>query len=124
MDRYQYLIVLAACLVTTAPLECFGRGVYRQPRRTLRAIVPVALVFVGWDVLSISARVWTYDPRYLTGWTLPGALPVEELLFFLVVPLCGLLTFNAVEATITGCRTRIGSSVGRRAASTDGTGRA
>ena len=31
MDRWQYLIVLGACLLITAPLEIFGAGVYRQP---------------------------------------------------------------------------------------------
>ncbi len=29
MDRWQYLIVLAACLAITAPLEVFGAGVYK-----------------------------------------------------------------------------------------------
>jgi hypothetical protein len=29
MDRWQYLIVLAACLAITLPLEIFGDGVYR-----------------------------------------------------------------------------------------------
>ncbi|MGB0972551.1 MAG: lycopene cyclase domain-containing protein, partial [Mycobacterium sp.] len=40
MDRWQYLIVLGACLLITAPLELFGDGVYRQPRRLLAALVP------------------------------------------------------------------------------------
>ena len=35
-DRWQYLIVLGLCLAITAPLEFFGAGVYRQPRRLLQ----------------------------------------------------------------------------------------
>ena len=31
MDHYQYLILMAACLVATAPLELLGARVYRQP---------------------------------------------------------------------------------------------
>lgn len=42
MDRWQYLIVLGACLLITAPLEFFGKGVYRQPRRLAAAVLPVA----------------------------------------------------------------------------------
>lgn len=42
MDRWQYLLVLAACLVITIPLEFLGTGVYRQLGRAARAILPVA----------------------------------------------------------------------------------
>ena len=100
MDRWQYLIVLGACLLVTAPLESFGAGVYRRPWRTLRAIVPVALVFVIWDAIAIAAHGWKYNPRYVTGIDLPFRIPLEEVLFFLVIPLCGLLTFNAVTAML------------------------
>jgi lycopene cyclase domain-containing protein len=100
MDRWQYLLVLAACLVITAPLEFFGPGVYRQARRAVGAVLPVAAVFVVWDAIAINAHVWTYNPRYLTGLTLAGWMPIEELLFFIVIPLCGLLTYNAVNAIL------------------------
>ena len=100
MDRWQYLIVLGACLLVTAPLEFFGPGVYRRPWRTLRAVVPVAVVFVIWDAIAIAAQVWTYNRRYTTGIDLPLRIPLEELLFFLVIPLCGLLTYNAVTTLL------------------------
>lgn len=99
-DHCQYLLVLAACLAITAPLELFGAGVYRQPWRTIRAVLPVALVFLIWDAVAISADVWTYNPRYLTGVTIGFGIPLEELLFFIVIPLCGLLTYNAVTAML------------------------
>jgi lycopene cyclase domain-containing protein len=99
-DRCQYLIVLAACLAITAPLELFGAGVYRQPWRTVRAVLPVALVFLVWDAVAIAADVWTYNPRYITGVTIGFGIPLEELLFFIVIPLCGLLTYNAVTAML------------------------
>jgi len=106
VDRWQYLIVLGACLAVTAPLESFGSGVYRQPRRLLRAVVPVAVVFLIWDVIAVAAGVWSYDPRYLVGLSLPGGLPIEELLFFLVIPVCGLLTYSAVDSILRSTRRR------------------
>ncbi|MDV3127160.1 lycopene cyclase domain-containing protein [Mycobacterium sp. 21AC1] len=96
MDRWHYLFVLGACLLITAPLEFLGTGVYRRPARTIRAVLPVTVVFVIWDVLAINGDIWTYNPRYLSGIRLFGVLPLEELLFFVVIPLCGLLTFTAV----------------------------
>jgi lycopene cyclase domain-containing protein len=100
MDHWQYLVVLAACLAITAPLELFGPGVYRQAWRTALAVLPVAAVFVAWDAIAIASHIWTYNPRYVTGLELPGRLPIEELLFFVVIPLCGLLTYNAVNAIV------------------------
>ncbi|EUA22722.1 lycopene cyclase domain protein [Mycobacterium xenopi 3993] len=69
-------------------------------RRLLAAVLPVAAVFVAWDVAAIAAHVWTYSPRFTTGVVLPGRIPIEEVLFFLVIPLCGLLTYNAVSAIL------------------------
>jgi len=100
MDQWQYLIVLGACLLVTAPLEFFGAGVYRQPLRLFRSVAPVAAVFVVWDAVAIFGHVWTYNPRYITGWHLPFAVPIEELLFFIVIPICGLLTYSAVSAIL------------------------
>jgi lycopene cyclase domain-containing protein len=100
MDQWQYLIVLGACLAITAPLEIFGAGVYRQPIRAIRAIAPVALVFLVWDAIAIAARVWRYNPQYVTGIELPGRIPIEEVLFFIVIPICGLLTYSAVNAML------------------------
>ena len=93
-----YLAILAACLLGTAPLEVLLHvGVYRRWRRLAGAVLPVAVVFAVWDVLEIHARAWHYDGAYLVGVTLPGSLPLEELLFFLVVPVCAILTLEAVR---------------------------
>jgi len=98
MDRYQYLILMAACLFVTLPLE-FGLGarVWRQPARLARALWPPLVLFVLWDVAAIARHHWRYASRYVTGWRLPGRLPVEEVVFFVVIPICGLLTLEAVR---------------------------
>jgi lycopene cyclase domain-containing protein len=98
MDHFQYLIVMACCLAVTAPLEFLGARAYRQPLRLARSVLPAAAVFLVWDAIAIAARVWTYNPRYVTGVRLPFRIPVEELLFFLVVPVCGILTYGCVDA--------------------------
>jgi lycopene cyclase domain-containing protein len=101
MDHYQYLLLMACCLVVTAPLEPLGARVCRQPARLARAVLPVAAVFLAWDAVAIAARVWTYNPRYVTGLRLPLRVPVEELAFFLVVPVCAILAYGCVQALLT-----------------------
>jgi lycopene beta-cyclase len=101
MDHFQYLLLMAACLVLTAPLELLGARVYRQPGRLVRTVAPVVLAFLAWDACAVAAGVWTYNPRYITGLTLPFiGVPVEELVFFVVVPTCAILTYEAVQVLL------------------------
>ena len=98
MGHLTYLGVLAVCLVSAVWLEPVLRvGVLRQWRRLLATLVPIMVVFSLWDVAAIAAGNWRYDPAQIVGVVLPGHLPVEEVLFFVVVPLCAILGFEAVR---------------------------
>ena len=98
MRHLAYVGVLAFCLLGTLPLELWLRvGVYRRWRRLLLTLLPVAAVFVVWDLYAVHAGHWTFDPAQTLGVDLPGDLPVEELLFFLVVPVCSVLAYEAVR---------------------------
>lgn len=97
MDRFQYLLLMGACLVVTLPLEfVLGARVWRQPRRLFRALWLPVVIFVAWDIFAIARHHWDYNQAYVTGWRLPGKLPVEELVFFIVIPIASLLTYEAV----------------------------
>jgi lycopene beta-cyclase len=101
MDRYQYLLLMGACLLITLPLELvLGARVWRRPRRLLRALWLPLVLFTVWDVAAIARDHWSYSPAYTTGWLLPLELPVEELVFFVVIPICGLLTLEAVRSLV------------------------
>ncbi len=90
--------MLAFCLLGTLPLELWlGVRVYRKGRRLLLTLLPVVPVFVAWDLYAIRAGHWDFDRAQTLGVLLPGGLPVEELLFFLVVPTCAVLSLEAVR---------------------------
>ncbi len=98
MRHLAYLAVLAFCLLGTLPLELGLKvGVYRRWRRLLLTLLPVVAVFVVWDLYAIAAGHWTFDPTQTLDVELPGGLPVEELLFFLVIPVCSVLAYEAVR---------------------------
>jgi lycopene cyclase domain-containing protein len=102
-DEYQYLALMAACLVLTLPLELvLGARVWRRPRRLVFALVPTVAVFFAWDVLAIARHHWTFNHRYLVGLSLPGNVPIEELVFFVAIPICGLVTLEAVRTLLRG----------------------
>ncbi|HET6291556.1 MAG TPA: lycopene cyclase domain-containing protein [Amycolatopsis sp.] len=106
MGKFEYLVVLAVCVLVTLPLEIAGARVYRQPKRLARALLPVAVVFLVWDALAIAGEVWSYAPEFVTGVRAPFSLPLEEILFFVVIPICGVLTYEAVQLTLTSLRHR------------------
>src|SRR3954454_18497265 len=107
MDRYQYLLLMALCLVITLPLELvLGARVWRQPRRLVRALWLPIVLFTLWDVVAIARAQCSSSRRFTTGWTLPFHLPVEELVFFVVIPICGLLTLEAVRSLLARLRRR------------------
>lgn len=99
MRQLSYAGMLAFVVLATSPLELvLGARVYRRPRRLLLALLPVVPLFVAWDLYAISQRQWSFDPAQTLGVVLPGGLPVEELFFFLVVPVASILTLEAVRA--------------------------
>ena len=100
MSPYEYLVVLGLCLVVTAPLELFGGvRVYRQARRLLLTLLCTGAVFVAWDLIGARLGHWDFNPAAITGISFLG-LPLEEYLFFVVIPLCGVMAFEAVCVTL------------------------
>jgi lycopene cyclase domain-containing protein len=93
-----YLAILAGCVLGTLPLEfVLHTRVYARWRRLLGALMPGIVAFGAWDIVAIAQDTWRYNDRYLVGLDLPGRLPIEELLFFVVIPTCAILTLEAVR---------------------------
>jgi lycopene cyclase domain-containing protein len=106
MHQFQYLLLMAGCLLITLPLELVLEArVYARWRLMLLALLPAVLVFVVWDLVGIIRLHWTYNPEYISGVHL-WVMPLEELVFFIVIPICGLLTYEAVGTVLRRLRER------------------
>ena len=106
MRHLAYAAMLAFCLLGTLPLNWFfGLGVLGQVRRLVLSIAPVFVAFVLWDVVATHAGHWRFDASQTLPLRLWG-LPVEELGFFVVIPLAGLLTYEAVGVVMARHRAR------------------
>jgi lycopene cyclase domain-containing protein len=98
VSRLSYLGILLLVLVGSGWLEVvLGVRVWRSPRRLLLTLLPVIAVFYVWDWYAVSQGHWSFDPRRILGVHLPGRIPLEELLFFIVVPVASVLTLEAVR---------------------------
>lgn len=99
MFKFAYVSVLLGCILGTAWLEVFLRTkVYRRAIRLVLTILPVLVVFSVWDAYAIAQGHWTFDDRYITGITTIANIPLDEILFFIIIPICAILSFEAVRS--------------------------
>lgn len=99
MGQWSYLAVMAFIFLGAAWLEIGLRTrVLRRWRRLLLTVLPVVAVFALWDVYAIASGHWWFDEDLITGIALPGDLPVDEVVFFILVPLAAILTLEAVRS--------------------------
>jgi lycopene cyclase domain-containing protein len=97
LRHLSYVAMLAFCLVGTLPLvPAFRLRVLHQPRRLLLTIAAAATPFVAWDLYATRAGHWRFDPAQTLRWRV-GGLPLEEVAFFVVIPLVSVLTYEAVR---------------------------
>ena len=72
--------------------------VLRRIRRAMTAIAPVALCFLIWDAYAVANGHWKFDPDQILGIYGPFSIPLEEYLFFLIVPMAAIMTIEGVRS--------------------------
>lgn len=99
MRHLSYLAMLLGCLSATVPLErLLGVRVLARPRRLAATLLIGATPFLCWDLYAVSRDQWSFDDAQTLGPRIPGDLPIEEVAFFVVIPLAILFTFESVLA--------------------------
>jgi lycopene cyclase domain-containing protein len=99
MQSFTYLGVLLFIFLGSAWLEIALRTrVLRRWKRLLLALAIPFTLFVIWDVWAIASGHWSIDPDQTIGVVIGGVIPVEELIFFVVVPLAAILSLEAVRS--------------------------
>ncbi len=79
-------------------LEIFLKvGVLKRIKRAMLAIAPIAFLFIAWDAYAIRSGHWRFDEAQILGKYGPFCIPLEEYLFFIVVPIAAIMTIEAVR---------------------------
>jgi lycopene cyclase domain-containing protein len=72
-------------------------GVLRRVKRLFLSIAPVAILFLIWDAYAISQGHWYFDSNQILGVIGPFDIPLEEVLFFIFIPIASVMTIEAVR---------------------------
>ena len=98
MLKWSYMAMLAFTIVGSFWLELVLKvRVLMRWKRWLKSILPIALLFILWDAYAISRKHWHFDSNQILGIYGPFHIPLEEYLFFLVVPIAAIMSLEAVR---------------------------
>ncbi|QCW99716.1 lycopene cyclase domain-containing protein [Aggregatimonas sangjinii] len=92
-----YLIILMISLAGPLALS-FEKNLrlYKRWKYLLPAIFITMLVFVIWDIIFTHRGIWYFNPVYNSGIYI-FKLPLEEYLFFLIIPYACAFSFYALQ---------------------------
>lgn len=71
--------------------------VLKRIRRVLLSVIPVAIPFIIWDAYAVANHHWSFDKKQILGIYGPFQIPLEEFLFFLIVPIAAIMTIEGVR---------------------------
>jgi lycopene cyclase domain-containing protein len=96
--KFGYLAMIGFTVFGSIWLEfALKVKVLKRYKRAFKAILPISLIFIAWDAYAIHAGHWSFDNKQILGIFGPFGIPLEEYLFFTVVPLAAILTIEAVR---------------------------
>ena len=99
MSHLGYVGVLAFILLGSAWLELVLRTrVLRRGLRLLLSLIPTVVLFTAWDAYAIAQGHWDFDLDHVIGWQVVAGVPIDEVLFFIIVPFASILTLEAVRS--------------------------
>jgi lycopene cyclase domain-containing protein len=98
MLKLGYLAMLAFTVLGSFWLEIALKvRVLRRVKRWSLSILPIAIPFIIWDAYAIAHHHWYFDTKQILGICGPFNIPMEEFLFFLIVPIAAIMTLEAVR---------------------------
>jgi lycopene cyclase domain-containing protein len=96
--KFGYLAMIAFTVFGSIWLEFVLKvKVLRRYKQAIKAILPISIIFIVWDAYAIASGHWWFDKEQILGIFGPFGIPLEEYLFFTVVPLAAILTIEAVR---------------------------
>ena len=101
---YLYAALLTGSIAVPLALSFDKKLQFRKQWKFLMpAIAAVGMIFIICDIYLANSGVWGFNPRYHTGLTVAG-LPLEEWIFFLIIPYSSIFLHDALVLYFPGAR--------------------
>lgn len=95
MSKYMAALVLSGSLPFILSFWP-GLKLYRHWRSLLYSISLILILFGSWDIFATYRGHWYFNPEGVGGLKIVN-LPLEEALFFIVIPFCCIFTWEALQ---------------------------
>lgn len=96
-EHYLYLALTIGSVLFPLLFSFYPKANFsKEWKHLFPALLITALVFIVWDEWFTQMNIWGFNPRYITGIYL-GSLPLEEVLFFILIPYACLFIYFAVS---------------------------
>jgi lycopene beta-cyclase len=95
MSKYMEVLLLAGVVplaISFYPPLKFWRNL----KALISTLIFLIVIFGAWDIFAVWRGHWYFHPRHINGLIIIN-LPVEEWLFFLVIPFCCVFTWEVLQ---------------------------
>lgn len=97
MNHLHYSFVLIFIFICAIGVNLFFRINIAQYWRTLLATdASILLLYLIWDTWAVENGNWYFDSNQILNVNIFGKLPIEEILFFILVPIMAIITYKAL----------------------------
>tara|TARA_Y100001968_G_C19324908_1_gene701184 strand:+ start:265 stop:960 length:696 start_codon:yes stop_codon:yes gene_type:complete len=93
---YYYLILLLSISIPFL-FSFHPRINFYKKFSTIFITIPLtAIPYIIWDILFVDLGIWGFNKEYVSNLNIYN-LPIEEVLFFVIIPFCCIYTHHVIE---------------------------
>ena len=97
MSHLSYFAVLTFVAICAFGINLgFGLHIGKHWKELLLTQMAIVIIYLSWDAWAIAKHNWFFDVRQIVNVYVLPKVPLEELLFFIVVPLTTILSYQAL----------------------------
>jgi len=98
--NFTYLLLMIGSVIVPV-IYSFEKEVryYTKLKYLFPAIIFSGFIFIIWDIRFEELGIWQFNPEYVTGVYILN-LPVEEWLFFIVIPYCCVFIYEILKVKL------------------------
>ena len=97
-SHFIYFLILG-CTLAGPLLLSFDKKVafYKKWKPLFLAMIIPAIIYIAWDIYFTSKGIWSFNEKYYINELSVFNLPLEEILFFIIVPYCCVFIYECIR---------------------------